>query len=179
MITVLDSDNVCICTHTHSLFLTPSLEHWQEADGSLQGLSWRPFNKRDCLQRNSQSKGNKHGILKCQELATMGNIPFPCWRGQDQGAVAVEGWLHTVTSPGRVELWKITAWQEGGLGARWELIPWPLAPPTFWFPISAWHQPMPTGNQKSRNPGTVQAETESRSWGSYGEWPANSLLKNI
>ena len=104
MITVLDSDNVCICTHTHTHFLTPSLEYWQETDGSLQGLSCRAFNKRDCLQRNSQSKGNKHGIFKCQELATMRNIPSPCWRGQDQGAVAVEGSLHTVTSPGGMEL---------------------------------------------------------------------------
>ena len=177
MITVLDSDNVCICTHT--LTLSHSLEYWQETDSSLKGLSWRAFNKRDCLQRNSQSKGNKHGILKCQELAKMGNIPSPCWRGQDQGAAAMEGSLHTVTLQGGMELWKIMAWQEGGLGARWELTPWPLSPPTFWFSISAWHQPMPTGNQKSRDPGTVQAETESRALGSYGEWPANSLLKNI
>lgn len=67
-----------------------------------KGLVEERLIKGTVLQRNSQSKGNKHGILKCQELATMGNIPSPCWRGQDQGAAAMEG-SHCTQSPYREE----------------------------------------------------------------------------
>lgn len=34
-----------------------------------------------------------------------------------------QGSLHKITLYGGMELLKITAWQEGGLGAQWELVP--------------------------------------------------------
>lgn len=170
---------MCICTHTNSLLLI-SQSTGRKQMAHSKGLIEEHLIKGTVYRGTVSWKVTKQGFLKFQGPAEVGNITSPCRRGQDHGAVAMgQGSLHKITLYGGMELLKITAWQEGGLGAQWELVPWPLSPPTFWFRISACHQPEPIRNQRARDPGTMQAETENRSAGTYREWPANSLMKNI